>query len=76
MLSFQGGIRIPSYTASKSGVAGITLWSGAAPTLVFGVTQINVQMPPALPAGTNLKAVPVALNIEGVSSAPVNISVK
>jgi 2-deoxy-D-gluconate 3-dehydrogenase len=24
MLSFQGGIRIPSYTASKSGVAGIT----------------------------------------------------
>jgi len=24
MLSFQGGIRVPSYTASKSGVAGIT----------------------------------------------------
>ena len=24
MLSFQGGIRIPSYTASKSGVMGIT----------------------------------------------------
>src|SRR5512135_3266169 len=24
MLSFQGGIRIPSYTAAKSGVAGIT----------------------------------------------------
>ncbi|MDA4806455.1 SDR family NAD(P)-dependent oxidoreductase, partial [Enterobacter hormaechei] len=24
LLSFQGGIRIPSYTASKSGLAGIT----------------------------------------------------
>src|SRR6185503_18542595 len=24
MLSFQGGIRVPSYTASKSGIAGLT----------------------------------------------------
>jgi len=24
MLSFQGGVRVPSYTASKSGIAGIT----------------------------------------------------
>jgi 2-deoxy-D-gluconate 3-dehydrogenase len=24
LLSFQGGIRVPSYTASKSGVAGLT----------------------------------------------------
>ena len=24
MMSFQGGIRVPSYTASKSGIAGIT----------------------------------------------------
>ena len=24
MLSFQGGVRVPSYTASKSGVMGIT----------------------------------------------------
>ncbi len=24
MLSFQGGIRVPSYTASKSGVLGLT----------------------------------------------------
>jgi 2-deoxy-D-gluconate 3-dehydrogenase len=29
MLSFQGGIRVPSYTASKSGIAGIT---GCSPT--------------------------------------------
>ena len=25
MLSFQGGIRVPSYTASKSGVKGLTM---------------------------------------------------
>ena len=25
MLSFQGGIRVPSYTASKSGIKGITM---------------------------------------------------
>jgi len=24
MLSFQGGVRVPSYTASKSGLAGLT----------------------------------------------------
>ena len=28
MLSFQGGIRVPSYTASKSGVAGLTKAAG------------------------------------------------
>lgn len=38
MLSFQGGIRVPSYTASKSGVLGITRlmaneWAGIASTL-------------------------------------------
>ena len=35
MLSFQGGIRVPSYTASKSGIAGLTKllaneWAGSA----------------------------------------------
>jgi 2-deoxy-D-gluconate 3-dehydrogenase len=34
MLSFQGGIRVPSYTASKSGIAGLTRllaneWAGS-----------------------------------------------
>ncbi|WP_299792572.1 2-dehydro-3-deoxy-D-gluconate 5-dehydrogenase KduD [uncultured Marivita sp.] len=38
LLSFQGGIRIPSYTASKSGVAGLTKtlsneWSGSGITV-------------------------------------------
>jgi uncharacterized protein (TIGR03437 family) len=59
-----------------AGVAGTTLWSGAAPGLIEGVTQINVQLPAALPAGTNLSAVPVILNAAGTLSPPVNISVK
>ena len=38
MLSFQGGIRVPSYTASKSGIAGITRllaneWAGKGVTI-------------------------------------------
>ena len=38
MLSFQGGIRVPSYTASKSGIAGITRllaneWAGKGVTV-------------------------------------------
>lgn len=37
MLSFQGGIRVPSYTASKSGVLGLTRllaneWAGGVST--------------------------------------------
>jgi len=35
------------------------LWAGAAPGLIAGLTQINVQMPATLPAGTKLAAVPV-----------------
>lgn len=43
LLSFQGGIRVPSYTASKSGVAGVTKlmaneWSG------YGI-QVNAIAP-------------------------------
>ena len=39
MLSFQGGIRVPSYTASKSGIAGLTQ---AARQRVGRVSGINV----------------------------------
>ena len=38
MLSFQGGIRVPSYTASKSGVAGITRLLACE----WGSTGVNV----------------------------------
>jgi uncharacterized protein (TIGR03437 family) len=59
-----------------AGMAGTTLWSGAAPGEIAGVTQINVQLPAALPAGTALNAVPVVLNSSGVLSPPAMISVK
>jgi uncharacterized protein (TIGR03437 family) len=55
---------------------GTVLWSGSAPTLVAGVTQINVVLPASLPAGTTLSAVPVLLISEGAISAPAFISVK
>ena len=42
-----------------AGQPGVTLWAGAAPGLIAGLTQINVQMPATLPAGTKLAAVPV-----------------
>ena len=54
----------------------VALWSGAAPGLIEGVTQINVQLPAALPPGTNLAAVPVALSAVQLVSPTVLISVK
>ena len=57
-----------------AGVPGATLWSGAAPGLIEGVTQINVQLPAALPSGTALGAVPVILDTAGALSPPVPIS--
>jgi uncharacterized protein (TIGR03437 family) len=59
-----------------AGVAGNTLWSGSAPGLISGVTQIDVQLPAALPAGTALGAVPVVINADNALSPPVLISVK
>ena len=59
-----------------AGVPGVTLWSGAAPGLIEGVTQINVQLPAELPSGTALGAVPVILDMAGALSPPVLISVK
>ncbi|HEX3747490.1 MAG TPA: SBBP repeat-containing protein [Bryobacteraceae bacterium] len=59
-----------------AGEAGTTLWSGAAPGLIEGVTQVNVQLPASLPSGTTQNAVPVILNVGGVDAPAVNISVK
>ncbi|HSB18172.1 MAG TPA: SBBP repeat-containing protein [Bryobacteraceae bacterium] len=59
-----------------AGVAGVTLWSGAAPGLIAGVTQINVQLPAELPSGIELDAVPMILNAAATPSPPVLISVK
>jgi uncharacterized protein (TIGR03437 family) len=57
-------------------VAGTVLWSGAAPGIIQGVTQINVQLPAALPGKTPLNAVPMTLEVDGVYSPAVSISVK
>lgn len=55
------------------------VWAGAAPGLVAGVTQLNVQLPTSLPSGTPLNAVPVSLiqpfSSLQYSSAPVLVSV-
>ena len=67
--------QIASPQVTFAGLAGTTVWSGSAPGLVAGVTQINVQLPAALPSGTALGAVPV-LNALGALSAPVLISVQ
>jgi uncharacterized protein (TIGR03437 family) len=56
-------------------VAGVTLWTGSAPGLIAGMTQINVLLPEALPSGTALGAVPVILDAAGSLSPPVVISV-
>jgi uncharacterized protein (TIGR03437 family) len=50
-------------------------WAGAAPGLIAGGTQINVLLPASLPAGTNLAAVPVVVNVSGSVSPPAPISV-
>ena len=59
-----------------AGMAGTTLWGGAAPGIVEGMTQVNVQLPAQLPAGTDLTKVSVVLLAENVDSPPVLISVK
>jgi uncharacterized protein (TIGR03437 family) len=61
---------------SFAGVAGITLFSGSAPGLIAGVTQINVQLPGSLPAGTLLNAVPVVLDVVGTKAPAVLISLQ
>jgi uncharacterized protein (TIGR03437 family) len=73
----------PPYITTEStgvvtfaGVPGVTLWSGSAPGLIAGVTQINVQLPAALPSGTALGAVPVILDWADTLSPPALISVK
>jgi uncharacterized protein (TIGR03437 family) len=57
-----------------AGVPGTTLWSGSAPGLIFGVTQINVQLPTTLPAATVLSAVPMVLEVSGQQSPPMSIT--
>jgi uncharacterized protein (TIGR03437 family) len=49
-----------------------TLYSGSAPTLESGFFQINVQLPPGLTPGPQF----LSVDVGGVSSAPVPISIQ
>jgi len=48
-----------------AGVAGSTLFSGSAHGLIAGGTQIDVQLPAALPSETIPGAVPAVLDLAG-----------
>ncbi len=60
-------------TVTIGGVPADVLYAGAAPTLVSGVIQVNVRIPPSLSSGDLL----VVLNVGGVSSqSGLTVSVK
>jgi uncharacterized protein (TIGR03437 family) len=64
----------PSVTFA--GTPGKVLWAGAAPGLIGGVTQINVQLPDTLPPiVTLLTPLPVSIAMGGNGSPPAFISV-
>jgi uncharacterized protein (TIGR03437 family) len=54
-------------SATIAGVPAEVIYAGAAPGLIAGVVQINVQIPPGLPANP---AAVVSLSIGGVTSGP------
>jgi len=59
--------------ATVNGVPASVLYAGAAPTLVAGVIQINLQIPTGIPAST---AIPVVVNMGGTNAPAVTISVR
>ncbi len=46
-----------------AGVPGNVEYSGAAPSLVAGISQLNARLPDSLPPGTNLEAVPISIQL-------------
>ena len=54
------------------GLPAVVNYAGAAPTLVAGVLQLNVEIPAGFAAGN---AIPVVLRIGGVDSPVVTIAV-
>jgi len=56
---------VQAVTATVGGVNAKILYAGAAPTLVAGVIQVNLQLPQGVTAGN---AVPVTLNVGGANS--------
>jgi hypothetical protein len=64
---------VANYSVTIGGQAATVLYAGAAPGLVAGVMQVNVQLPAGLPGGSQ----PVVLTVGGVASqAGVTVAVK
>jgi len=57
------------------GVQCKVLFAGAAPGIIAGVEQLNVQLPAALPSNINPAAAPLVLNPPGAFSLPAPVSV-
>jgi uncharacterized protein (TIGR03437 family) len=55
---------------SFTGIPGIILWEGAAPGLIFGVDQINVQLPESLSVTAPFSSVPMIVKSSYLYSSP------
>ena len=55
---------------SFAGIPGTILWEGAAPNLIFGVVQINVQLPASLPPASSVTSVPMVVQSSYIDLAP------
>jgi uncharacterized protein (TIGR03437 family) len=58
------------------GTPGTILWAGAAPGLIFGVAQINVQLPASLAAAAPFTSIPMVVQSISYSSPPFTVFVK
>jgi uncharacterized protein (TIGR03437 family) len=63
---------LQNYSATVNGLPAVIDYLGAAPTLVAGALQFNVEIPTGVPGGS---AIPVVLTIGGVASQTVTIAV-
>jgi len=55
---------------SFAGIPGTTLWEGAAPEFIFGLAQINVQLPASLPPASTVISVPMVVVSSYTFSSP------
>ncbi|MDE3197233.1 MAG: IPT/TIG domain-containing protein [Acidobacteriota bacterium] len=60
-------------TATMNGVPATVTYAGAAPTLVAGVMQVNLQIPTGLPTSS---AIPVVIDVGGAFAPAVTVAVK
>jgi uncharacterized protein (TIGR03437 family) len=53
-----------------AGIPGTILWEGSAPGYIFGLVQINVQLPASLPPASAATAVPMVIVSSYIFSSP------